>query len=112
MLLHRSTLCDMVATGNGGCSLITGTKLSKKVEGELDGALFRFNFPQMLTMSPYCLSVTVRIQTEADGIRENQRAFQHERMGFRSLLHPDNIAKGRDTEVLAFDKGLELQMTH
>ena len=44
MLLHRSTLCDVVATGNGGCSLITGTKLSKKVEGELDRALFRFNF--------------------------------------------------------------------
>ena len=44
MLLHRSTLCDVVATGNGGCSLITGTKLSKKVEGELDRVLFRFNF--------------------------------------------------------------------
>ena len=44
MFLHCSTLCDVVATGNGGCSLITGTKLSKKVEGELDRALFRFNF--------------------------------------------------------------------
>ena len=45
MFLHCSTLCDVVATGNGGCSLITGTKLSKKVEGELDRALFCFNFP-------------------------------------------------------------------
>ena len=45
MLLLFSTLCDVVATGNGGCSLITGTKLSKKVEGELDRALFCFNFP-------------------------------------------------------------------
>ena len=45
ILLLCSTLCDVVATGNGGCSLITGTKLSKKVEGELDRALFCFNFP-------------------------------------------------------------------
>ena len=45
MLLLCSTLYNVVATGNGGCSLITGTKLSKKVEGELDRALFRFNFP-------------------------------------------------------------------
>ena len=84
----------------------------KKSKESWTGRFFASIFPQMLTMSPYCLSVTVRMQTEADGIRENQRAFQHERMGFRSLLHPDNIAKGRDTEVLAFDKGLESQMTH
>ena len=84
----------------------------KKSKVSWTGRFFASIFPQMLTMSPYCLSVTVRMQTEADGIRENQRAFQHEWMGFRSLLHPDNIAKGRDTEVLAFDKGLELQMTH
>ena len=44
MLLLCCTLYNVVATGNGGCSLITGTKLSKKVEGELDRALFRFNF--------------------------------------------------------------------